>query len=129
MDTNVLSDVVTDDSPWFDWSAKQLARATDLAQPVINPIIYAELAANFTTVELLDDTVPASWLEREPLPYPAGFLAGRVYLRYRRAGGMRRSPLPDFYIGAHAAVKGYPLLTRDAARYRTYFPGLELITP
>lgn len=129
VDTNVLSDVLTAASDWFDWSARQLSDAADAGALVINPIVYAELAANFTTVELLDDAVPSTWIQREPLPYSAGFLAGRAHLHYRRAGGSRRSPLPDFYIGAHAAVRGYRLLTRDARRYRTYFPRLDVIAP
>jgi predicted nucleic acid-binding protein len=106
-----------------------LAVARDDGQLVINPIVYAEVSAGFDRIEELDDAVPASEFEREPLPYEAGFLAGKEFLAYRRRGGERRSPLPDFYIGAHAAVRGYRLLTRDAARYRTSFPTLQLITP
>ncbi|GEL24996.1 DNA-binding protein [Pseudonocardia sulfidoxydans NBRC 16205] len=129
VDTNVLSDVLNSDPRWADWSADRLAEAFDDGPVVINPIIYAELAPSFTTVELLDSAVPADRLTREPLPYQAGFLAGHVHLRYRRAGGTKRSPLPDFYIGAHAAVRGYRLLTRDVARYRTYFPRLDMVVP
>ena len=96
---------------------------------VINPLIYAEVSVGYKTIEELDDLLPASDYEREPLPYPAGFAAGKAFLRYRRGGGGKRSPMPDFYIGAHAAVAGYELLTRDAARYRTYFPTIAIIAP
>jgi predicted nucleic acid-binding protein len=96
---------------------------------VINPIVYAEISTGFDRVEELDQAVPADDFEREALPFQAGFLAGKAYLAYRRRGGQRRSPLPDFYIGAHAAVRGYRLLTRDAPRYRTSFPTLTLIAP
>jgi predicted nucleic acid-binding protein len=96
---------------------------------VIDPIIYAEVSIAFDTIEELDVALPASLVEREPLPYEAGFLAGKAFVSYRRRGGARSSPLPDFYIGAHAAIRGYRLLTRDARRYRTYFPTLELIVP
>ena len=129
VDTNVLSDVLNSDPVWAEWSADRLAEAFDDGPVVINPIIYAELAPCFTKVELLDSAVPADRLTREPLPYQAGFLAGHVHLRYRHAGGTKRSPLPDFYIGAHAAVRGYRLLTRDVARYRTYFPRLDVVAP
>jgi predicted nucleic acid-binding protein len=129
VDTCVLLDVLTDDPKWADWSANALAQARDAGDLVINPIIYAEVSAGFDTIEALDDAVPATDFAREPLPYEAGFLVSRAYLAYRRRGGERRSPLPDFYIGAHAALKRYRLLTRDTHRYRSYFPTLELITP
>jgi predicted nucleic acid-binding protein len=96
---------------------------------VINPIVYAEVSTGFSAIEDLDDAVPAADFDREPLPYSAGFLAGKAFLAYRRRGGKRPSPLPDFYVGAHAAVAGYRLLTRDDVRYRTYFPSLELVAP
>ncbi|WP_183407697.1 type II toxin-antitoxin system VapC family toxin [Nocardioides marmoriginsengisoli] len=95
----------------------------------MNPIVYAEVSLGFDHVEDLDNAMPASQFLREPLPYAAGFLAGKAFLAYRRRGGSRPTPLPDFYIGAHAAVGGYRLLTRDDKRYRTYFAGLELVTP
>ena len=101
----------------------------DTGRVVINPLIYAEISVGYETVEELDEVLPASDYEREPLPYRAGFAAGKAYLRYRRSGGDKRPPMPDFYIGAHAAIAGYRLLTRDASRYRTYFPRLELIVP
>lgn len=104
-----------------------LAMAGDRSRLVINPIIYAEASIRFSRIEDLDAALPI--IEREPVPYPAAFLAGKAYLEYRRRGGMRRSPLPDFFIGAHALVSGYELLTRDQVRYRSYFPKLTLIAP
>lgn len=129
VDSNVLLDIITDDPRWGDWSAHALAEARDTGPVVINPIVYAEISIRFQSIEDLDDHVPASDLVREALPYAAGFLAGKAFLRYRRAGGAKRSPLPDFYIGAHAAVSRYRLLTRDAERYRTYYPTVELVCP
>lgn len=101
----------------------------DTGRVVINPLIFAEVSVGYQMVEELDELLPGDAYEREPLPYRAGFAAGKAYLRYRRSGGNKRSPMPDFYIGAHAAVAGYRLLTRDANRFRAYFPALELITP
>jgi predicted nucleic acid-binding protein len=101
----------------------------DSGRVVINPLVYAEVSVGYETVEELEELLPGSDYEREPLPYVAGFAAGKAFLRYRRLGGDKRSPLPDFYIGAHAAVAGYRLLTRDARRYRTYFPTVHIITP
>lgn len=129
VDSDVLLDVLTDDPTWAGWSGTALARATDSGGVVINPIVYAEVSTGFERIEDLDDAVPASEVIREQLPWEAGYLAGKAFLAYRRRGGERRSPLPDFYIGAHAAVLRHRLLTRDAARYRTYFPSVELITP
>jgi predicted nucleic acid-binding protein len=129
VDSSVLLDVLTEDPKWASWSEDALAEAGDRGRLVINPIVYAEVSAGFSTIEDLDEAVPESDFAREPLPYSAGFLAGRAFLSYRRRGGTKRSPLPDFYIGAHAAVTGYRLLTRDGCWYRTYFPRLELATP
>ncbi|WP_341720177.1 type II toxin-antitoxin system VapC family toxin [Micromonospora sp. FIMYZ51] len=129
VDTNVLLDVITDDPRWGDWSSGALAEARDAGALVINPIVYAEASVRFARIEDLDEALPAGDFLREELPYPAGFLAGKAYLAYRAQGGTKRSPIADFYIGAHAAVCGYRLLTRGGARYRTYFPRLELITP
>jgi predicted nucleic acid-binding protein len=129
VDSNVLLDVLTADSGWSAWSTAALARTADDSVLVINALIYAELSVGFSSVEALQEALPAELYRREHLPYEAAFLAGKVFLRYRQEGGTRRSPLPDFYIGAHAAVAGYRLLTRDVARYRTYFPNLELIAP
>jgi predicted nucleic acid-binding protein len=129
IDSSVVLDIVTDDPAWGDWSADALAQAGDDGRLVINPVVYAEVSAGFKRIEDLDETIPASDFEREPLPYQAGFVAGKAFLIYRKRGGVRHSPLPDFYIGAHAAVSGYRLLTRDASRFRTYFPSVELIAP
>ena len=129
VDTNVLVDVFGGIEPWAGWSAEQLRRAADTSVLVINPIVYTELSIGFDTIEELDATLAPMSIEREPFPFPAGFVAGRAFLEYRRRGGLRSSPLPEFYIGAHAAVAGYRLLTRDASRYRTYFPSLQIIAP
>jgi predicted nucleic acid-binding protein len=129
VDSCVLLDVITDDEQWAGWSAEQIATAVDAGRVVINPLIYAEVSVGYETIEELDDLLPASAYEREPLPYLAGFAAGKAFVQYRRSGGDKRSPMPDFYIGAHAAVAGYRLLTRDVRRYRTYFPTVRLIAP
>ncbi len=129
VDSNVLIDVLGPDGPWSDWSMSALRAAADADELVLNPIIYGELSVAFDTIEALDAALPPAVIRREDVPYPAAFLAGKCFLGYRRRGGARRSPLPDFYIGAHAAVAGYRLLTRDATRYRTYFPMLEVIAP
>jgi predicted nucleic acid-binding protein len=129
VDSCVLLDVATGDAEWADWSAQRIAEALDSGRVVINPLVFAEVSVGYETVEELDELLPASDYEREPLPYRAGFAAGKAFLRYRRNGGDKRSPMPDFYIGAHAAVAGYRLLTRDESRFRTYFPTLELIVP
>jgi predicted nucleic acid-binding protein len=129
VDSSVLLDILTDDPTWAEWSERALARARDEGWLVISPIVYAEVSTGFDRIEELDDAVPEVDFEREALPYQAGFLAGKAFLAYRRRGGQRRSPLPDFYIGAHAAVRGYRLLSRDVARYRTYFPAVELVAP
>jgi hypothetical protein len=129
VDSRVILDVATGDPRWADWSARRIAEALDAGRVVINPLIYAEVSVGYSSVEELDDLLPAGDYQREPLPYRAGFAAGKAYLLYRRSGGGKRSPMPDFYIGAHAAVAGYRLLTRDASRYQTYFPKLELIVP
>jgi predicted nucleic acid-binding protein len=129
VDSSVLLDVLTDDQAWAQRSGLALAQARDAGRLVINPIVYAEISTGFARVEDLDNAVPRSDFEREPLPYPAGFLAAKAFLAYRKRGGERRSPLPDFYIGAHAAVARYRLLTRDATRYRTYFPSVEVLAP
>jgi predicted nucleic acid-binding protein len=129
VDSSAILDVVTDDPEWAGWSGDALAAAADEGSLVINPIVYAEVSAGFARIEDLDDAVSAEDFGREPLPYEAGFVAGKAFLAYRKRGGERRSPLPDFYIGAHAAVRGYRLLTRDSTRYRTYFPNVKLIAP
>lgn len=129
VDSNVLLDVRSLDPVWFDWSAEALAETAERYELAINPVIYAEVSVDAERVEDLDVELAERDYRRLPLPYEAGFLAGKAFVSYRRAGGERRSPLPDFYIGAHAAVQRLTLLTRDAARYRTYFPTISLISP
>lgn len=129
VDSNVLLDVLTEDAHWYHWSAQCLAELAETAELVINPLIYSEVSVGFATIEALDEALAPAWFRREPLPWAAGFLAGKCFQQYRRAGGKRRSPLPDFYIGAHAAVMDMRLLTRDARRYRNYLPRLEIISP
>jgi hypothetical protein len=129
VDSNILIDVRTEDATWFEWSAQMLADVADRYELAINPLIYAEVSVDAARIEDLDAELPERDYRRLPLPYDAAFLAGKAFLSYRRAGGQRRSPLPDFYVGAHAAVSGLTLLTRDATRYRTYFPTLRLIAP
>jgi predicted nucleic acid-binding protein len=129
VDTNVLLDVFTDDPHWQPWSAGQLEAAAAEGELAINPIIYAELAPGFERESQLERALARWPLVRLALPYEAGFKAGQAFVAYRREGGQRRSPLPDFYIGAHALVAHLPLLTRDAARYRRHFPRLKLRVP
>lgn len=129
VDSNVLLDVLTEDPTWFAWSSDALGRAAESEPLIINPIIYAEVSVGFARIEDLDAALPSAFFRRDALPWEAGFLAGRCFRRYRRAGGTRRSPLPDFFVGAHAAIRGHALLTRDAARYRTYFPTVQVIAP
>jgi len=130
VDTNVILDISTNDKQWFEWSAGALERAGDESTLVINPIIYAEVSIAYKTIEDLELALPPGAFRREALPYEAAFLAGKAFLKYKQRGGRSKlRPLPDFYIGAHAAVAGYRLLTRDFARYRTYFPGLDIIAP
>lgn len=129
IDTNVLLNVALKDPNWGAWSVERLATLGNEATLVINPVIYAELAPTYARPEDLDKAFPAAYLRREELPYAAAFLAGRMHQQYRMSGGTRDRTLPDFLIGAHAMVMEYRLLTRDARRYRTYFPKLEIITP
>lgn len=129
VDTNVLIDLFEIGGEWEVWSTARLARARSSGPIIINPIIYAELAAGFLREVDLDAALPASKFTREDLPWDAAFLAGHAFAAYRRTGGDKRSPLPDFYIGAHAMVARHSLLTRDTARYRTYFPSLDIISP
>jgi predicted nucleic acid-binding protein len=128
VDSNVILDVATDDAAWATWSGEALAHAAEEAVLVINPIIYAEVSIGYERIEDLEAAL-GDGFRRDPLPWEAAFLAGKCFVAYRRRGGVRRSPLPDFYIGAHAAVAGFRLLTRDAGRYRTAFPSLTLICP
>lgn len=129
VDSNVILDVFTQDEKWFNWSSEILAEYAEGELLYINPIIYAEVSVGFERIEDLEAALPLDYIKRAALPYEASFLAGKCFARYRRAGGNKRSPLPDFHIGAHAAVQGWKLLTRDKGRYRTYFPALEIIAP
>ena len=129
VDSNVLLDLLEEDPVWYDWSSTNLQKIADTARLIINPVIYAEISVGFQRIEEIEEALPSGTFERHPLPWEAAFLAGKCFLRYRKLGGTRRSPLPDFFIGSHAAVAGLTLLTRDASRYRTYFPSLSLIAP
>lgn len=129
VDTNVLIDVLEDEPEWADWSIAQLRAQAKVHSLIINPIIYAELSLTFSKVEALDDAIENLGLTVLELTRPALFLAGKAFAQYRRQGGKANNVLADFFIGAHAAVLGCPLLTRDARRYQTYFPRVELITP
>lgn len=128
MDSSVLLDLFTDDPRWAQWSAEHLTTAFDAGPVVINPLIFAELSVGFDRLEDLEEALPGR-IEREDLPWEAAFLAGRCFLQYRRRGGTRRSPLPDFYIAAHAATTGRALLTRDRPRHLDLLPMLEVISP
>jgi predicted nucleic acid-binding protein len=129
VDSSVILDIVTEDEDWFAWSAETLADCAKSNILAVNPIIYAEVSIGFEKVEQLDVALPSTYFRRLPLPWEAAFLAGKCFLDYRRKGGLKRSPLPDFYIGAHAEVGGMTLLTRDVSRYHTYFPALRIIAP
>jgi len=129
VDSNVLLDVATNDPTWSTRSSEALEAAANEAALAINAIIYAEVSVSFSQIEMLEQVIPSSLFRREPLPYEAAFLAGKVFLQYRRRGGARTAPLPDFFIGAHAAVADFRILTRDVKRYRTYFPTVDLIAP
>ena len=129
VDSNILIDVIGNDPIWAERSGHALADAADRAELAINPIIYAEISVGFPTEAALEKVLGSAGLRRLDLPYGAAFVAGKAFLDYRRRGGVRSSPLPDFYIGAHAAIAGLSLLTRDLSRYRSYFPKVELLTP
>jgi len=129
VDTNVLLDVLQDDPQWAEWSLSQLRAQSQVHGLAINDVIYAELSLSFDSVRALDAVVARLRLQLEALPRPALFLAGKAFLQYRRRGGTKTQVLPDFFIGAQAAVNGWPVLTRDATRYRSYFPTVQLLTP
>lgn len=129
VDSNVLLDIATADPVWESWSEAQLRSASAAGPIIINPIIYAELAPAFATETDLDQWFDPAVFRRAPLPYSAGWLAAQAFVAYRRAGGSKTVPLPDFFIGAHAAVEGLTLITRDSKRYQTYFPTVHLILP
>jgi len=129
VDANILIDLFTNDPDWADWSEQALADAASHGEVLINPVIYAEVSIAFKNARRLDKALEDLEIGRSVLPYAAGFLAGKAFMEYRKRGGLKRSPLPDFYIGAHALHDGLKLLTRDPTRYRTYFPAVEVISP
>lgn len=129
VDSNIILDLLTEDQTWLGWSSDALAAAAEEGPLCINQVIYAEVSVRFTTVEALDEALPERDFRRASLPWAASFLAGKVFLDYRRNRGTSTSPLPDFFIGAHAAVADLSLLTRDVGRYQTYFPTVRLRTP
>ena len=129
VDTNVLVDVFERDPQWFDWSIGQMRNLSMMHPLAINAVIYAELASTYTSSALLDEKIAIMNLVFENIPRNAAFLAGKAYVLYRRQSGTKNNVLPDFFIGAHAAVLGCPLLTRDTRRYATYFPSVRLIAP
>jgi predicted nucleic acid-binding protein len=128
VDSNIILDVFTKDPVWEGWSSKALEGAADAGRLVINAIVFAEISVHFERIEEVDEAL-SSLYERETIPFEAAFLAGKAFSTYRQRGGSRTSPLSDFFIGAHAAVKGYDLLARDVGHYRSYFPNLRLIAP
>ena len=129
VDSNVIIDILTQDREWYSWSSEQLASLGNRHILFINKIIYAEISISFRTIEDLENTVSSEVFRRSRIPWEAAFLAGKVFLKYKRAGGDKSAPLPDFLIGAHAAIDDLTLLTRDSNRYRYYFPKLSIISP
>jgi len=128
VDSNILIDILAKNPDWEEWSAQMLRDVANRARLLINAVIYAEVSISYERIELVDESLP-HFIEREQIPYEAAFSAGKAFRQYRRRGGTRRSPVPDFFIGAHALIGGYELLTRDPVRYRTYFPAVRLIAP
>ena len=129
VDTNILLDVAGEDPVWTPWSQEALTTALAEGIVLINPIIFAEVSVRFETVEELEAFLPVDSFEREALPFDAAFFAGKAFAMYKKRGGMKCAPMPDFYIGARAMVAGYRLLTRDTARFRTYLPKLDVVGP
>lgn len=129
VDTNVLIDVLTHDPAWLDWSVERMARQAAQGPLLINEVIYTELSVGFETEAAVADALDELAVDFVQTPTPALFLAGKAFRQYRRAGGVRTGVLPNFFIGAHAQIAGLPILTRDARRYRAYFPEVELIAP
>ena len=129
VDSNVLLDVLTREPDWWQWSLRQLDDAVLAGSLVINDVIYAEISARYPSVDVVDSVIREAGVDVVPIPRSALFLAGKAYLRYRAAGGIRTGVLSDFFIGAHAEAEQLPLLTRDVRRYRSYFPNVELIAP
>lgn len=129
VDSNVLLDVIGTNPTWYEWSASALESAADRGPLIINPVIYAEVSVRFTRIEELNEVLPPEDFVRSPIPWSAAFLAAKSFSEYRKRGGSKTAPLPDFFIGAHAAVARLTLLTRDVARYRTYYPTVDLHVP
>jgi predicted nucleic acid-binding protein len=129
VDSNVILDAILGEAPWADWSIERLRELGSQSRLIVNAVIFAEVSVTFPMIEDAEAAMAIALLEREPISFDAAFLAGKVFRDYRRRGGLKRSPLPDFFIGAHAAVAGYRLLTRDGSRYRPYFPRLDVIAP
>ena len=129
IDSSVLLDIVTEDPQWFAWSSEALATWAERVPLYINVVIYTEVSMGFARIEEVEAALPLEGFRRAPVPWEAGFLAGKAFLVYRQRGGTRTRPLPDFFIGAHAAVAAWALLTRDPQRIRTYFPQVHLLTP
>ncbi len=129
VDSNVILDIVTQDPVWFEWSSLAIERCANKGILCINQVIYAEVSIGFSSIEELDNVLSNLYFRRLDLPWEAAFLAGKCFLQYRRHNGKKMAPLPDFYIGAHAAIAKIPLITRDENRYKTYFPTLTLIGP
>jgi predicted nucleic acid-binding protein len=129
IDTNVIVDYLDQSSEWFSWAADMLSDAAENGSVVVNPIIYAEVAVAFARIEDVEKALPLEYFVRAAIPWDAAFLAGKAFQQYRRRGGIRTSPLPDFFIGAHAAVTGMALLTRNPRHFRAYFPKLKIIAP
>lgn len=129
VDSNVLLDIMTEDPVWQEWSITALAEAAESGPLYINPVIYSEVSIRFSTIEALEDALPHEDYRREPIPWAAAYLAGKAFLDYRRNEGTKTTTLPDFLIGAHAAIAERQLLTRDVSRYRTYFPTVPLLAP
>lgn len=129
VDTNVILDIVTEDPIWFEWSSSTLSMCAENGKLWINPIIYAQVSIGFSLIEDLDQVLPKDIFHRAELPWEAGFLAGKCFLKYRKTTGKKTTPLPDFYIGAHATIANLTLITRDHRRFKTYFPKLKIISP
>lgn len=129
IDSNILLDLFTKDEEWYSWSSKTLSEQSQLGSLYINPIIYSEVSVHFKDPESLEKALPSPSIKRDNIPYQAAFIAGKCFARYRKAGGAKNSPLPDFYIGAHAMVRDWKVITRDKGRFSTYFPTLEIISP
>ena len=129
VDSNIILDIVTEDHVWYKWSSKKLSELSLHNRLQINPVIYSEVSISFERIEDLDNALTESFFIREQIPWEAAFLAGKCFLKYRRSGGARSFPLPDFFIGSHASIRNMSLLTRDTRRYGEYFPKLKIISP